>query len=506
MAWVLAVPGVTGAIVGARRPEQVDSWLAAASLELTGEDLDDIEGAIEETGAGTAELAHASGCEPGASGRRARSPVGLSPAMPDVDPRSARLASALGDGAAPIWVRAPGRVNLIGEHTDYNEGFVLPVAIDRDCLVAARPRADGRMVVRSLDIDPAEGVVELAADGSDDPALVEPAWGRYVAGVVQELAALGRAPVGVDAVLSSTVPLGSGLSSSAALEVACAVALCTLAGLDLVKAELAAACQRAEQVATGVPCGIMDQLCSLAGVADAALLIDCRSLEIQPVRLPPEIQMLAVHCGLPRALADSEYAERRAACEAAARALGLQALRDAALEDVATDPFARHVVSENARVLETVAALEEGDLGALGPLFAASHASLRDDFRVSTPELDALVQALVEAGALGARLTGAGFGGCVVALTRSAEADAVAAEASESYRAATGLDPTVFACQAVVGAAAALERAVGDGLAVTALARAGDRVADLCGSVAVLERRAVRSHLALAGDGFQEMV
>jgi galactokinase len=372
--------------------------------------------------------------------------------MPDVDPRSARLEAALGDGAAPVWVRAPGRVNLIGEHTDYNEGFVLPVAIDRNCLVAARPRADGRLVVRSLDVDPTESVVELVADGSDDPTRVEPAWGRYVAGVVQELAALGRASVGLDAVLSSTVPLGSGLSSSAALEVACGVALCTLAGLELAKAELAAACQRAEQVATGVPCGIMDQLCSLEGVTNSALLIDCRSLEIRPVRLPAEIQILAVHCGLPRALADSAYAERRAACEAAARSLGLRSLRDAVPEDVADDPFARHIVSENARVLETVAALETGDVEAIGPLFAASHASLRDDFRVSTPELDALVQALVEAGALGARLTGAGFGGCVVALARSAEADRVAAKASESYRAATGLDPTVFVCQAVVRA------------------------------------------------------
>ena len=369
-----------------------------------------------------------------------------------MDPRVAPIAAALDRDGALSWFRAPGRVNLMGDHTDYNEGFVLPATIDLDCLVAARRRADGRIVVRSLDVDSADGVVEVAADGSDEPAEVEPTWGRYIGGVVRELAGLGRPPVGVDAVLSSSVPQGSGLSSSAALEVACGVMLCALAGFEAARAELAAACQRAEHVATGVPCGIMDQLSSLEGVAGAALLIDCRSLEVRSVSLPRGVQILAVHCGLPRALVGSAYAERRAACEAAAYSLGLRALRDAAPQNVADNPFARHVVSENARVLETVRALETGDLEALGPLFAASHASLRDDFRVSTPELDALVRALVEAGALGARLTGAGFGGCAVALARSGEAREIAALAAERYRAETGLQPTVFLSQAVDGA------------------------------------------------------
>jgi galactokinase len=343
-------------------------------------------------------------------------------------------------------------VNLMGDHTDYNEGFVLPVAIDRDCLIGVRPRRDGRIVVRSLDLPPDEGVVMIAADGSDEPAGVEPFWGRYVAGVVRELARCGREPVGADAALSSTVPRGSGLSSSAALEVACAVSLSELAGLVLPPAELAAACQRAEQAATGVPCGIMDQLVSLTGRTGAALLIDCRSLEARPVPVPPKLAILAVHSGLPRALVDSAYAERRAACEAVAARLGLRALRDASLSDVADDPLARHVVSENQRVLETARAISAGDVEGLGRIFAASHASLRDDYRVSTPELDALVDALVDAGAVGARLTGAGFGGCVVALVRSDEVEEVTRHAVARYHVRTGLRPTPFLCQAVGGA------------------------------------------------------
>ena len=370
-----------------------------------------------------------------------------------MDARRARITAALGDGGPPAWFRAPGRVNLMGEHTDYNDGFVLPVAVDRDCLAGARERFDGRVVVRSLDVAAGERAVDVAADGGDEPREVEPAWGRYVAGVVRELAARGLSSGGADVALSSTVPQGSGLSSSAALEVACALALCGGAELDLSTRELARVCQRAEQVATGVPCGIMDQLVSLEGVAGAALLIDCRSLEIEPIELPAGLEILAVHSGLPRTLAESAYAERRAACEAAARALGLPALRDASLGDVADDPIARHVVSENERVLETVRALAEGDLDALGPLFAASHASLRDDYRVSTPELDALVLALVDAGALGARLTGAGFGGCAVALVERGVGRRVGDRAARRYRRETGLEPTVFLCRAVGGAA-----------------------------------------------------
>ena len=370
-----------------------------------------------------------------------------------MDPRTGRIEAALGEGGDIAWFRAPGRVNLMGDHTDYNEGFVLPAAIDRDCLIAVRPRADGRLVVRSLDVVPDEAVVEVAADGTDEPAQVEPRWGRYVAGVVRALAERKRRSVGMDAVLSSTVPRGSGLSSSAALEVASALALCHVAGFGLPARDLALACQHAEQIATGVPCGIMDQLVSFEGKGGAALLIDCRSIECRPVPIPAEIAILAVHSGLPRALADSAYAERRAACEATAARLGLQALRDAAPEDVADDPFARHVVAENRRVLDTAQAIRAGELEHLGPLFAASHASLRDDYRVSTPELDSLVRLLVDEGALGARLTGAGFGGCAVALARSAEAPGIAERACGRYVAETGLAPQAFLCRAVDGAA-----------------------------------------------------
>jgi galactokinase len=321
---------------------------------------------------------------------------------------------------------APGRVNLIGDHTDYNEGFVLPLALDLECVVTTRQRGDGRVRVRSGDV---AGEVDVPADGSADPAAVEPPWGRIVAGVVRSLAARGRAPVGLEADQRSTVPIGKGLSSSAAVEVALARALCAEAGFELDPVALALACQEAEQLATGVPCGIMDQLVATSGRRDAALLIDCRTLEREPVPLPPGVAVLVVDSGISRALTGTAYAERRAECERVAASLGLRSLRDATLGQVAGEPRARHVVTENARVLAFVRALRAGDVDALGPLLLESHASLRDDFEVSTPELDVLVERLVDAGALGARLTGAGFGGCVVAVARTDLARAVAAAA-----------------------------------------------------------------------------
>jgi galactokinase len=340
--------------------------------------------------------------------------------------------------------RAPGRVNLIGDHTDYNEGFVLPAAIDLETRVRARPRDDALIRVRSLG-----STVEI---GDGDPRTVEPAWGRYVAAVARALAARGRPPVGVDADVSSTVPSGAGLSSSAALEVSVALALCDAAEFELPPLELALACQEAEQVARGVPTGIMDQLSSIAGRAGCALLIDCRSLEVEPIPLPDELAIVVVHSGLERALEGSSYAERRADCERVAAALGLRSLRDATPEQVADEPRARHVVSENARVLASVEALKRGDVGALGPLLDASHASLRDDFEVSTPELDALAEALRGAGALGARLTGAGFGGCVVALAPRENAEGIAAAAAARYADESGRNPRTWIVRAVDGA------------------------------------------------------
>jgi galactokinase len=380
-----------------------------------------------------------------------------------MDERPERLAAALGS-APSFWIRAPGRVNLMGGGLDYNECFVLPVAIDLDCVVAAEPRDDGRVRVRSLDMPPSDGVVDVAADGSDEPATVEPLWGRYVAGVVRTLAVLGRPSVGLDAVLASTVPQGAGLSSSAALEVACALALCVTAGFEPAPQALARSCQEAEHIASGVPCGIMDQLVSLLAEPDAALLIDCRSLEVEAVPLPDGIAIAAVHSGLTRELRSSEWAERRASCEAAAARLGLRSLRDATLGDVGDDPIARHVVTENERVLETGQALREADLPALGRLFAASHASLRDDFRVSTPELDLLVETLLQAGAVGARLTGGGFGGCVVALLEESGADAVLGEAATAYELETARSPTVYRFEAMGGCASSYRGSPSSGI------------------------------------------
>ena len=331
------------------------------------------------------------------------------------------------------WFRAPGRVNLIGDHTDYNDGFVLPAAIDLQCVVAAAARDDERIELRS----------------ADEP---EPRWRRYVDAVARVLDERGRRPVGVEGALASSVPAGSGLSSSAALEVAVALALVDAAGLELDPRELALACQEAERLATGVPSGVMDQLASACGREGHALLIDCRSLEITPVPIPDGLALLVAHSGLPRTLEGSEYAARRAGCERVAAQLGLRALRDATLEQVRDEPLARHVVGENARVLEAAAALARGDAPRLGELFLASHASLRDDYRVSTPELDALVEAFVAAGAYGARLTGAGFGGCVVAIADADRAAPVLDAAARSYAMQTDRTPTVWSCAAVSGA------------------------------------------------------
>jgi galactokinase len=303
--------------------------------------------------------------------------------------------------------------------------------------------------VRSLDAD---STLEIPADGSMEPMRVEPAWGRYVAGVVHELAMHGRPSSGLDAVLASDVPLGAGLSSSAALEVAVAIALADAAEWQVDAVELADACRSAEEAATGVPVGIMDQLVSLAAVADSALLIDCRSLEVQPVPLPPGIAVLVVHSGVSRALSEGGYADRRRACEELARDLGLTSLRDATARQVARDPIGRHVVSENGRVLESVEALREGDLEKLGRILNASHASMRDDFRISIAELDVLVEELEAAGANGARLTGGGFGGCAVAICDEGSVDSVATRATLRYEASTGRVPNAFVCRAVAGA------------------------------------------------------
>jgi galactokinase len=313
-----------------------------------------------------------------------------------VDRRADAVAAALGRGDDVAFVRAPGRVNLIGEHTDYNGGWVLPMALELDCLVGYRPRPDGEVNVASL-------------DAPDDIA-------PWTDALLEALAEEGRRDVGVDAAVATNVPMGAGLASSGALSIALGLALSRVAGLSLEPAVLAEACRRAEERATGVPCGFMDQMVAALGRPREPLLIDCRSASVEAVALPADAAVVVVDSGVRRSLSDGRYAERRAACDAAAARIGVPALRDAALEQVADDPVARHVVSENERVHRMVRALRAGDLEDAGAILTEGHRSLRDDFAVSTPEVDALVERLLGLGAHGARLTGGGFGGCVIAL------------------------------------------------------------------------------------------
>ena len=311
---------------------------------------------------------------------------------------------------------APGRVNLMGDHTDYTGGLVLPMAIDRGTTVEGTMTARDDVLLSSAE-EPDDADVPLTVS---DPASIEPPWARYVAGVVSVL----RPMRGFVGSVHTTLPIGAGLSSSAALEVAIALAL----GFDGSPRELARACQEAEQIASGVPCGLMDQLAAAEGVAGHALLIDCSTLTVEPVALPAGVEVVVAHSGVRRALVASAYARRRAQCEAAEQTLGVP-LREATpadvarLDDVLLRRRARHVVSENQRVRAVAEAFAGADLTTIGEAMTASHASLRDDFEVSTPELDALVARLARTpGVIGARLTGAGFGGCAVALVHAGAA------------------------------------------------------------------------------------
>jgi galactokinase len=310
--------------------------------------------------------------------------------------------------AVRVRAYAPGRVNLIGDHTDYTGGLVLPMAIDRGTTVVAE-RTGARVVLESSD-DPDAAVIDLHVT---DPASVTPTWARYVAGLVCVL----RPEVGMVGAVRTDLPIGAGLSSSAALEVAVALAL----GFAGTPAETATLCQEAEQAASGVPSGLMDQLASVAGLEGHALLIDCTTLDITPVPIPEGIDVVVIDSGQHRQLATSAYAERRAECEAAAKQLG--PLRQATLTAVEalTDPTlrrrARHVVTENGRVVDFARALGAGDLLEAGRLMDESHVSLREDFEVSTSVIDELVTKVASTpGVYGARMTGGGFGGCVVAL------------------------------------------------------------------------------------------
>ncbi|MCB0962284.1 MAG: hypothetical protein KDA98_03125 [Acidimicrobiales bacterium] len=311
---------------------------------------------------------------------------------------------------------APGRVNLIGEYTDLGGGLVLPMAIDLATTVSGVPGGDAVVLRSEAEPEPAVVPIDVA-----DPAAVEPAWARYVAGVVAEL----RPTTGFEGTVTSTVPLGAGLSSSAALEVAVALAL----GFEGGPVALAELCQRAEQRASGVPCGIMDQLASAAGVDGHAVLIDTHRRTVRPVMLPRGMEVRVIHSGEERRLAGSAYADRKAELAAAEAVVGPLRLLDdpaalSAIDDEVVRRRARHVVTENARVRAAVAALADGDVVTVGRLLGESHRSLRDDLEVSTPTLDALVDGLAATpGVHGARLTGAGFGGCAVALCQPGALD-----------------------------------------------------------------------------------
>jgi len=353
--------------------------------------------------------------------------------------------------------RAPGRVNLIGEHTDYNEGFVLPMAIDRAVWLALRRRDDDRVRVYSLDFDQQ---MEFSAR---EPGTRGRGWGEYIKGVAWAWGEAGLPLRGWDGVLAGDVPIGAGLSSSAALELAAARAFAAAGELVWDGPAMARLALHAESGWVGMKCGIMDQMISACGVAGKALLIDCRSLETQAVPLPPATSVVILDTGTQRGLVDTAYNERRAQCEAAARALGASALRDITWEAFAAreselEPLARrrarHVVSEDQRTLEAAEGMRQGDASRLGALMNASHVSLRDDFEVSSRELDIMVECAQEtAGCYGARMTGAGFGGCAVALTQTDASERFACQVAEQYAARSVLKPKIYVCTASAGAA-----------------------------------------------------
>jgi galactokinase len=400
--------------------------------------------------------------DPAAEARLARDPAALRDALIARDP----VAAARPDDVRVV--RAPGRVNLIGEHTDYNDGFVLPVAIELGISVALIPTDDGRAEL-TLAATGETGAFEVDAVGERRGS-----WLDYVAGMAWALGETARSgeaaapPRGFRGLLASDLPQGAGLSSSAAIEVVAAWALSAGGRPPLDPMRLVHVVQRSENGFIGLNNGIMDQFASIFGEPGRALLLDCRSLEHRSIPLSlDEVALVACHSGSPRKLESSAYNERRSQCEAAVAAIaalepGVTALRDVtpAMLDTVRDRLdpvaarrAEHVVTENRRVLDTIAAFEAGDLAAVGRLFYASHASLRDQYEVSSPELDALVDiARATPGVIGARLTGAGFGGCTINLVRREALDTFRTAVLREYPARTGLTPRVFAVEASAGA------------------------------------------------------
>ncbi|MFB0534930.1 MAG: galactokinase [Anaerolineae bacterium] len=360
-------------------------------------------------------------------------------------------------------VRAPGRVNLIGEHTDYNDGYVLPVAIDRSILMAAASRPDRQVVLYALDFDQR---AEFSLDDIQHDA--QHPWSNYQRGVAFFLRERGFELRGINAIITGDIPVGSGLSSSAAVEVAAAYTWQVLSGFSLSRVELALLCQRAENEFVGMKCGIMDQFISALGQRNHVLLIDCRTLEHEAVKLgagegssSPPATIVVCDTMKRRGLVDSEYNARRRECEEGVRLLqkrlpGIQALRDVSAaqferyqEDLpeVVRRRCRHVVYENERVLQSVEALKKGDLSTFGRLMNESHVSLRDDYQVSCRELNVMVEAAWQVeGVYGSRLTGAGFGGCTVSLVAGEAVERFRAHVAAEYRTATGVEPQIYVC------------------------------------------------------------
>jgi galactokinase len=359
-------------------------------------------------------------------------------------------------GGEPRLYRAPGRVNLIGEHTDYNDGFVLPAALELSTWVAAAARRDRRLRIHSLH---AAATVEFDLD---DPA---PAprrdWSDYVRGVAVMLRRAGHDLVGADLLIASDVPIGAGLSSSAALEVSAGYALLDCAGLAVDRTRLAQACQRAENEFVGMRCGVMDQFISCHGAAARALLLDCRSLAFQLAPIDPSVRLVVCNSMVHHEHAGGEYNLRRAECERGVALLatklpGVRALRDVSLTQLAahaamlpevTFRRCRHIVAENDRVLRAGAALESGQVEEFGRLMNESHVSMRDDYEISCRELDVLVElAWRIEGVLGSRMTGGGFGGCTVSMVRVESVERFGASLAAGYAAATGITPEMLIC------------------------------------------------------------
>ena len=387
------------------------------------------------------------------------------------------------NGKPVFIVCAPGRVNLIGEHTDYNEGFVLPMAIDHAVWIALRPRDDSVVRIHSLDASTALSANQKrAADFELDSLSKGEGWVEYLKGVAHELQIDNYKLGGWEGVMAGDVPIGAGLSSSAAVELATSRAFGCVSNFEWDAVKMAKIGQRAENHWVGVNCGIMDQMASAASKAGHALFLDCRSLEIQHIPMPADVAVVVMDTSTRRGLVNSAYNERRSQCEEAARHFGVKALRDVSVNEFeergkrrpatkgsvegkreerrekrevndAVWRRARHIITENQRVLDAITAMQAGDIKTVGKLFNESHASLRDDFEVTNEALNQIVEfALEQEACYGARMTGAGFGGCAVALVEKEKAQSFAEAVSTAYRQRSGLEASVYVCQASEGA------------------------------------------------------